>query len=124
MKIDIQASDFSITDSMHKHICKRVESNLAFCEAHVVRTVVRLSDINGPKGGHDKCCLLQIALVGMPDVIIDNKADDLYAAIDQAASRAGRTIRRRLTRRRDRSRTSRTVPLDVTPAEELTAQTA
>ena len=67
---------------------------------------MRLSDINGPRNGPDKSCRLQVSLVGLPDVVVDDIESDLYVAIDRAANRAGRTIRRRLTRRRDRIRTS------------------
>ena len=31
---------------------------------------VRLSDINGPKGGLDKHCHLQLRLRGLPDIVV------------------------------------------------------
>jgi len=69
-------------------------------------TVIRLSDVNGPKGGNEKCCLLKMTIAGMPDTIIESKANDLYAAIDQAFNRASRTLCRRLSKRRNRMRTT------------------
>jgi len=65
---------------------------------------MRLSDINGPRGGLDKCCHLQVKLDRLQDVVIEDIEADLYIAIDRAANRAGRTVRRRLDRRRDRAR--------------------
>ena len=65
---------------------------------------MRLSDINGPRGGADKCCHIQVVLPHLPDVVIEDIEMDLYAAIDRAADRAGRTVGRRLTRQRDRGR--------------------
>jgi ribosome-associated translation inhibitor RaiA len=67
---------------------------------------MRLSDINGPRGGVDKCCRLQVVLDGLPDVVVEDIETDLYVAIDRAASRAGRTSRRRLTRWREKARTA------------------
>ena len=66
--------------------------------------MVRLSDINGPRGGADKCCHIQVVLPQLPDVVIEDTEVDLYAAIDRAADRAGRTVDRRLARHRDRAR--------------------
>jgi len=39
-----------------------------------------------------------------PDVVIEDTEMDLYAAIDRAADRAGRTVGRRLSRQRDNVR--------------------
>ncbi|MFC1689756.1 HPF/RaiA family ribosome-associated protein, partial [Pseudomonadota bacterium] len=74
---------------------------LAFAEDHIHQIVVRLSDINGPRGGVDKCCRLQVVLEGLPPVVIEDTETDMYVAIDRAANRAGRTVRKRLTRRRE-----------------------
>lgn len=106
MRIDIQASHFSVTDALRNYTERRLRFALTFCNAHIQRIVVRLSDINGPRGGPDKCCHLQVMLIGYHDVVVDDVESDLYVAIDRAANRAGRTVRRRLTRRRDNARTS------------------
>jgi len=62
---------------------------------------VRLSDINGPRGGLDKRCGIEIRLKGASAVAIEDTEADLYVAIDRAAERAGRTLDRRLARQRD-----------------------
>jgi len=61
---------------------------------------VRLSDVNGPRGGVDKCCRIQIILKGLPDVVIEDVEADLYVAIDRATERAGRTVVRKVDRRK------------------------
>ncbi|MFQ5488034.1 MAG: hypothetical protein ACE5ET_06285, partial [Gammaproteobacteria bacterium] len=65
---------------------------------------VRVSDINGPRGGADKCCQIQVILSHVPNVIIKDTETDLYVAIDRAADRAGRTVGRRLARQRIKGR--------------------
>jgi ribosome-associated translation inhibitor RaiA len=62
---------------------------------------VRLSDVNGPRGGEDKRCHIEVRLRGMPDVVIVDTEADLYVAIDRATERAGRALVRRLERRRE-----------------------
>lgn len=106
MQINIQARNFSLTNALRGHVERRLGFALSTKHIHIQRVLVRLSDINGPRGGADKCCHIQVILPHLPDVVIEETEEDLYAAIDRAAGRAGRTVRRRLTRQRDRSRST------------------
>lgn len=101
MKIEIKSSNFSLTEALENHVERRLQFALAPCTTHIQRVVVRLSDINGPRGGVDKCCQLQVLLTGLHDVLVKDIETDMYVAIDRAANRAGRTVRRRLTRQND-----------------------
>jgi putative sigma-54 modulation protein len=103
MQIEIQARNFSLTRAMRAHIERRLGFALSTCYRHVRRILVRLSDINGPRGGSDKRCHLEVMLPGQAVVVVDTEAD-LYLAINRAASRAGRTVMRQLRRRRDLNR--------------------
>ena len=106
MQIDIQARDFPLTDALRNHAERRMRFALTRSDEHIQRVVMRLSDINGPRGGSDKRCHLQVVLAGLPDVVIEDTEDNLYVAIDRATDRAGRTVRRRLERQRDTARSS------------------
>jgi putative sigma-54 modulation protein len=99
MQIEIQARNFSMPHAMREYIERRLGFALSTCYRHVKRILVRLSDINGPRGGNDKCCQLVVMLPGKEIVVEDTEAD-LYVAINRAASRAGRTVMRQLRRRR------------------------
>ena len=103
MQIEIQARNFSLTRAMRVHIERRLGFTLSTCYRHVRRILVRVSDINGPRGGNDKRCHLEVMLPGQAVVVVDTEAD-LYLAINRAASRAGRTVMRQLRRRRDLNR--------------------
>ena len=98
MKIDIQARHFSLTEALHKHAERRLHIALTCCDEHIVKVIMRLSDINGPRGGSDKHCHLQIVLAGLPDVVIEDTELDLYVAINRASERAGRTLIRKVNR--------------------------
>jgi len=104
MQIDIQARNFSLTKALRGHIERRLGFALGSREHHIQRIIVRLSDINGPRGGIDKHCHVQVMLAHLPAVVIEDTQADLYAAIDRASDRAGRTVGRRLTRQRIRGR--------------------
>jgi ribosomal subunit interface protein len=107
MQIDIQARNFSLTKALRSHIKRRLKFALSTRNDHIQRINVRLSDINGPRGGEDKCCHIQVVLPQLADVVIEDTEADMYAAIDRAADRAGRTVGRRLSRKRDIDRTPR-----------------
>ena len=98
MQMDIQCRDFELTESLRDYTKKRLAYSLRFGSAYIMRLVVRLSDINGPRGGEDKRCCLEVRLKGLPEVVIEDTETDIYVAIDRAAERAGRTLARRLAR--------------------------
>lgn len=100
MKIDIQARKFSLTKALQSHAERRIRTALTCANEQIQRVVIRLSDINGPRGGADKCCHIQVVLSGLPDVVIEDVEADMYVAIDRAADRAGRTVVRKLDRQK------------------------
>ncbi len=107
MQIDIQARNFSLTDALRRHAERRLRFALTCCDEHIQRVAMRLSDINGPRGGVDKRCHLQVVLAGLPDVVIEDIEADLYVAIDRATDRAGRTLVRRIERQQSLLRQGR-----------------
>jgi putative sigma-54 modulation protein len=103
MQIEIQVRNFSLTRAMRAHIERRLAFALSTGYRHVRHILVRLSDINGPRGGSDKRCQLEVMLPGQSVVVEDTEAD-LYVAINRAAARAGRTVMRQLRRKRHLNR--------------------
>lgn len=99
MQIVIQSSGLELTDSLRAYVKRRLQFALGW--ALTQRLVVWLSDINGPRGGRDKRCKIQVSLPnGRKSVLIQDTEEDLYAAIDRAAERADRAVSRQLARRR------------------------
>ena len=113
MHIDIQTRNFDLTHALRSHAERRLRFALTRADNHVRKIIVRLSDINGPRGGEDKCCKLQVLLAGLPDVVVEDIEADLYFAIDRAADRAGRTVMRKLDRKQRLHKHSRPLALDA-----------
>jgi hypothetical protein len=69
----------------------------------VPRVRVRVCDINGPRGGADKRCLLEMKTHGIGTLVVTSLAVDARTALDAALSRAVRVLlrawRRKATRR-------------------------
>jgi ribosomal subunit interface protein len=95
MNISIQCRGFSLTEALDNHVQQRLGFALARAGNRLRRVDVRLSDINGPRGGVDKRCLIEARLSGKT-IVVEEVQADLYAAIDRAAGRIGRTVLRRL----------------------------
>jgi ribosomal subunit interface protein len=104
MKIDIQARDFDLTDALREYAERRLRFALTANHAYIQRITMRLSDINGPRGGIDKLCNIKVILNTYPDVIIKDVESDMYAAINRAADRAGRNVQRKIRRQRTMQR--------------------
>ncbi len=107
MNIEIQTRHFMLTEGIHDHVHRRLSFALSNRFQQIKRVIVRLSDINGPRGGADKRCHIQITLPRQADVVIEDVQSDLYRAVDRAADRASRTLGRRLSRLRRRNRGGR-----------------
>lgn len=98
MKIQIQSLAFALTASLLDHTERRLRFALTGIRDRIRRVVVRLGDTNGPRGGEDKFCRIQVFLEDAPPVLIEDVGGDLYAAIDRAAERAGRNAAKGLYR--------------------------
>lgn len=101
MQIFIQTQGFDLSPGLREHVERRIHFALDRASESVRKVSVRLSDVNGPRGGEDKRCRIQLGLPGAADVLIDATELDLYVAIDRAADRAGRTLARQLARQRE-----------------------
>ena len=61
---------------------------------------MRLSDINGPKGGVDHKCLIKVVLSGLPSVVVERRESALQRAVNAAIGAAAQAVRRSVQRRR------------------------
>lgn len=104
MEITIYASDFTITDAMRQHIERKLRFTLTRIRSHIQSVSIRLEDINGPKGGLDKCCTLKILISNTPAVIIKDVQEDMYQAIDTALHRLNNVATRKIERLKARNR--------------------
>lgn len=67
----------------------------------VPRVEVNLSDVNGPRGGIDKRCQVELRTDGAGSVVVASVANDWRTALDTALSRAARFLLRQWRRGND-----------------------
>lgn len=104
MQIHIQSLGFTLTEGLREQTERRLRLALGSVTGHVREVAIRLTDVNGPRGGVDKRCTLRARMEGSPTVVIEQQDADLYVAIDHAAARLRRTVSRRLDKIQGRRR--------------------
>lgn len=70
----------------------------------VPRAEVQMSDLNGPRGGIDKRCQVELRTDGAGSVVVASVASDWRTALDNALARAARYLMRQWRRGTDSRR--------------------
>ena len=70
------------------------------CAPSIERVSIRVADANGPRGGVDQVCRINVVLIGLPPVVVEERDASLEAAIDGAITRTERAVRRSVQRKR------------------------
>ena len=121
LQLNIRSHGFTLTPSIRDYTERRLRFALSHAAGRVTAITVVLSDINGPRGGRDKCCRVRIIVKDQQVMVIDDIEDNLYFAIDRAADRAARTVSRRLGRNMDSVRPARASRTDRTGVDDAAA---
>lgn len=76
----------------------------------VPRAEVQMSDVNGPRGGVDKRCQVELRTDGAGTVVVSSVAHNWHVALDDALARAARFLMRELRRRSGSRRIRQRLP--------------
>ena len=98
MQFDIRTRGISISQGLRKHIERRVHFALDRFAMRIRQVHATLGDLNGPRGGIDKCCRLAISLDRPSTIVVESHDSNVYAAIDGVAHKAATYVTRRLKR--------------------------
>jgi putative sigma-54 modulation protein len=99
MTIETRQLNLPFSEALRAFVEHRVQSSLRRHVDRVSRVRVRVGDVNGPRHGvADKVCCVEVELDHTRAVFVRGFADDIYAAVTDAAHRVGRAVDRRLGR--------------------------
>jgi putative sigma-54 modulation protein len=115
MRIDLQCNGVEAPATLRDYVVRRMGFAIGRFRDHIQWARVKLADVNGPRGGVDKRCVVQLRLRNRPDVIFAITEMELRSAIDRAAERVAHVLVRRLGRGRRPVRDS-AVLAEVVPA--------
>lgn len=99
MQIDIISHRIDRSAALWTYIETRFNQAVLRFASQVDRMVIRLSDVNGRRGGVDKSCSVELIWVRGDPVIAEATDSDPYVAVDLAASKLKRAVLR-ISRRR------------------------
>jgi ribosome-associated translation inhibitor RaiA len=114
MKIELHCEGLAPAERLQAHVHRRLGRALVRFRDQVQWARVWLKDINGPRGGSDKECRVQLRLKGASDIILQERQSDARSAFDLAAGRVIHALLRQVERRR-RPR-GRSASLELVPA--------
>ena len=107
MNIFLRAHDIALTQRIRTYIERRVRMVMGRFGSKIAKVSVRISDVNGPRGGVDRLCRIETRFWGRPPLVVEDAAADLPQAIDRSIRRMGRATARVAAKRfeicRDRS---------------------
>ncbi|MBS0191089.1 MAG: HPF/RaiA family ribosome-associated protein [Phycisphaerales bacterium] len=102
MEIRLFDGNIKTTDAERNYVVSKIGAAASRLKDAECVLDVRLTDINGPKGGVDKQCSVVLTPPGLRTLRIEEQAADYYAAIDAAAA----TLKQSLTKALERTKTN------------------
>ena len=100
MRITIKVHRLQLAQEMITTMERRLRLTLGRFVGSINRVTVRLTDINGPKGGIDKECLIVVKLRKGGEVVVQGIGKNCSATLHYCADRIGRAVGRELSRNR------------------------
>jgi len=108
--VEIRSPAFSLTPALRAYALEHLAAKLVKHDRRITGVVVRFEDRNGPKGGVDKVCRVEVLLAHLGPVVVEEVDDDLRAAIDIAADRVEKATLRALERPLTQRKRTRRLP--------------
>lgn len=102
MKILVRFHGLQASSALGEHARRRASARLGRFRDQLSRVVIRLGDVNGPRGGVDKRCQIEVQGRRIEPAALEQMSSDPYTAVDRALERVARSVGRRLSRSRAR----------------------
>lgn len=106
MELAVRGHNLFLSEQLEDLVRRRLDFALGRYASRIRRVDVKFDDVNGPRGGVDKRCQVDVTLQRGGQVRAQNMALSLRDAIDGAAHRVGRRLSRQLARVHESRRAS------------------
>jgi len=98
MRIVIRPRALDLDADTHDYAIRHAHVALGRFAARLDEIVLRVEDVNGPRGGEDKVCRLTATVRHGRPVVIEQRATTVKASVDGACQRAANAVARELAR--------------------------
>jgi ribosomal subunit interface protein len=104
MEMSVKGHHLDVSESLRAYAKRRVTLVLGEFANRLTGVDVRISDVNGPRGGVDKTCAMTLQVRGVGVVFVQARGSNAYSTVDSAASRVRSALVTRLGRHGHRRR--------------------
>ena len=101
MKIQVKTVNLDLDARTRADVQRMMQVGLDRLAHRILRVSVRLADQNGPRGGKDISCLVEVRLRPRGRLFVEETDSDLMGAVSQSVEAAATTVSRTLERSRD-----------------------
>jgi putative sigma-54 modulation protein len=108
MKVRLTAQGIELSAELRDYVTRRIHFGLGRFVGRIKSLTVRLTDINGPRGGIDKSCHIRVDAGLSQRVIVRERQETIHAAVALAMERVERAVERQLSLTRPAARRSAT----------------
>jgi ribosomal subunit interface protein len=98
MHIQINAGDVQNSEALDQHAREKIEAALRHHPEQITRVEAHLRNLNAHKGGISFRCTIEARLTHHQPLAVEQDAEDMYKAIDQAAHKLERAVKHKLER--------------------------
>jgi putative sigma-54 modulation protein len=102
--IEITGPGLAITPALRAHVVERLQHALLGVHTNPVHVRVAFTDVNGPKGGLDVRCAIDVSIPQSPPLHTEEFAVRGINAFDRSAAAITRQIAQQLERRQQSAR--------------------
>jgi len=97
MRLQLTSHRIDLSEDLKDFVERRIHFALGRFTGRIKALSVRLTDVNGPRKGMDKCCAIRVnAGYGGP-LVVRERQDNIYSAVALAVERAERAVQRQLS---------------------------
>ena len=104
MNIELKFRGLTPTNELRAHVSRRLDFALDRFSEDLRRVSVLVSDVNGPRGGVDKRCRVELVSSRCGTLVVHRDSGDVVSAIDEACDLARRTLARELAAKKSHRR--------------------
>ena len=104
MCVEVRGHSVELGSAEASYVRIQLARSLKQFSSHLRAVTVRITDLNGPRGGDSDLECRVVVDGDFPTVVVSERAASVAAAIDIAADRVSRTVARAIGRARTQAR--------------------
>ncbi|WDE08497.1 hypothetical protein SG34_031740 [Thalassomonas viridans] len=98
MELAVNTLNVEMTSEAISQIKQKARKVFSRVSDNIMAVKLTLDDVNGPKGGRDKKCMVIVHCHGMPSVVASNNEQSIIGAVNLALTKAHTALVKKIKR--------------------------